>query len=594
MTGRPLRRAPFTYRSMKKERFTFILDRLPRNRGITSSASQITLVFLFVAILVVPIPGLSATSNVPASLDLDAPPTQPTATVTLDGEVLCRVRGVTAYPAERRAQNIAARIQSLAADPSVLPETFRVEEAVDRVNILGGDDRFVMSVFDADAALEGISRQHLAEGIRTRMIEAVISYRHDRSTRILLINTAYALAATLGLVLLLVFLHRAFRWSLATAEPRFMARIEGLEAQSFRIIRAKRLWTALRGLLHALHIVLLTVIGYMYLNLVLGLYPWTRSLARRLFAVFLDPLRTMGAGFLDALPNLAFLVILIVVTRYGLKAVRLFFIGIAHGTVTLSGFEREWAMPTYRIIRMLLIAFSLVVAYPYIPGSQSEAFKGISIFLGVIFSLGSSSLIGNVIAGYTMTYRRAYKLGDRIRVNDIEGDVVEMRLLVTHLRTVKNEEIVVPNSLILNSHVINYTTLAGSRGLILHTTVGIGYEVPWRQVEALLRMAAERTPGLLSKPQPFVLQKSLGDFAVTYELNVYTDDPQAMPQLYTALHQNILDVFNEHGVQIMTPAYEGDPDQPKLVPKDQWFAAPAKNLVELTTGSDTDRATTSK
>ena len=585
MTGWPPRRTPLTYRSMKKERLTFILDQQPRNRGIAPSVSHIALVFLFVAILVIPILGLAATSNAPASLDLDAPPAQATATVILDGEALCRVRGVTAYPAERRAQNIAARIQALAADPLLLPESLHVEETVDRSNILGGDDRFVMSVFDADAALEGISRQHLAEGIRTRFIEAVISYRHDRSTRVLLINTAYALAATVGLVLLLVFLHRAFRWSLATAEPHFMTRIEGLEVQSFRIIQAKRLWTTLHGLLHTLHIVLLMVIGYMYLNLVLGLYPWTRSLARRLFAVFLDPLRTMGTAFLDALPNLAFLGILIVVTRYGLKAVGLFFIGMAHGTVTLSGFEREWAMPTYRIIRLLVIAFALVVAYPYIPGSQSEAFKGISIFLGVIFSLGSSSFIGNMIAGYTMTYRRAYKLGDHIRVNEIEGDVVEMRLLVTHLRTVKNEEVVVPNSLILNSHVINYTTLARSRGLILHTAVGIGYEVPWRQVEAILRMAAERTPGLLSKPQAFVLQKSLGDFAVTYELNVYSDDPQAMPQLYTALHQNILDLFNEHGIQIMTPAYEGDPDRPKLVPKDQWFAAPARNPATLTTGS---------
>jgi small-conductance mechanosensitive channel len=195
----------------------------------------------------------------------------------------------------------------------------------------------------------------------------------------------------------------------------------------------------------------------------------------------------------------------------------------------------------------------------------------------VIFSLGSSSVIANVIAGYTMTYRRAFKLGDRIRVDDIAGDVVEMRLLVTHLRTIKNEEVVVPNSLILNNHVINYSTLAKSRGLILHTTVGVGYEASWRQVEAMLRVAAERTPGLLKEPSPFVLQKSLGDFAVTYELNVSCDNPQAMSQLYTALHQNILDVFNEYGVQIMTPAYEGDPKTPKVVPKDQWFAAPAKN-----------------
>jgi small-conductance mechanosensitive channel len=176
-----------------------------------------------------------------------------------------------------------------------------------------------------------------------------------------------------------------------------------------------------------------------------------------------------------------------------------------------------------------------------------------------------------------MTYRRAFKVGDRIKVNDLIGEVVETRLLVTHLRTVKNEEIVVPNSLILNSHITNYSTLARSRGLILHTTVGIGYETPWRQVEAMLRLAAARTPGLLKEPPPFVLQKSLDDFAVTYEINVYCDNPQAMGRLYTALHQNILDVFNEYGIQIMTPAYESDPEQPKVVPKGQWFMAPATN-----------------
>jgi small-conductance mechanosensitive channel len=179
------------------------------------------------------------------------------------------------------------------------------------------------------------------------------------------------------------------------------------------------------------------------------------------------------------------------------------------------------------------------------------------------------------MAGYTMIYRRAFKVGDRISVENLTGDVTETRLMVTHLRTVKNEEIVVPNSTIINSHVINYSTLAGTRGLILHTTVGIGYETPWRQVEAMLCLAADRTPGLLKEPAPFVLQKSLGDFAVTYELNAYCDNAQAMNRLYTAMHQSVLDVFNEHGVQIMTPAYEGDPEKPKVVPKDQWFQAPA-------------------
>jgi small-conductance mechanosensitive channel len=175
-----------------------------------------------------------------------------------------------------------------------------------------------------------------------------------------------------------------------------------------------------------------------------------------------------------------------------------------------------------------------------------------------------------------MTYRRAFRIGDRVKLGQYVGDVAQMRLMVTHLRTLKNEEVVVPNSSILSSEVVNYSTLAQQRGLILHTTVGIGYETPWRQVEAMLVEAAGRTPGLLREPPPFVLQTALGDFCVTYEINVYCDTPHVMALLYTELHRNILDVFNEYGVQIMTPSYEADPAEPKLVPKEQWYAAPAR------------------
>lgn len=465
--------------------------------------------FACVALLACPTLATPATSNVShpsAAFDLDATPAQTVSTVSMDGEVLFRVHGVTAYPADRRAHNIMARMHAIAADPLIQPHAIHIEETEDRSTILAGD-RFVMSVFDGDAKLEGVARQILAENIRARVADAVVAYRHERSSRVLLIDTAYAGVATIILVGVVLALRRGFRWFDAAAERRFRARIEGLEAQSFQLVQARRVRTLLHRAVDAVRIGTLVVLGYVYLNLVLGLYPWTRPLALRLFAILLEPLRTMGAAFVDTLPNLIFLAILIAVFRYGLKVVRLFFTGVDHGTVTLSGFEREWAMPTYRIVRLLMIIFVLVVAYPYIPGSQSEAFKGISIFLGVIVSLGSSSFIANMIAGYTMTYRRAYRLGDKIKVGDIEGEVVEMRLMVTHLRTPKNEEIVVPNSLILNSHVINYNTLAKSHGLILHTTVGIGYEVPWRQVEAILRMAAERTPGLLKAPPPFVLQK---------------------------------------------------------------------------------------
>jgi small-conductance mechanosensitive channel len=180
------------------------------------------------------------------------------------------------------------------------------------------------------------------------------------------------------------------------------------------------------------------------------------------------------------------------------------------------------------------------------------------------------------LAGYTLVYRRVFKVGDRVKIADFMGDVMEIRLQVTHLRTIKNEEIVVPSSMIINSHVINYSSLARQQGLILHTAVTIGYDAPWRQVHALLLMAAEKTPGLLREPAPFVLQTSLDDFYVSYELNAYTDNPLTMIQVYSDLHENIQDAFNEYGVQIMSPSYRFDPERPKVVPKDQWYAAPSK------------------
>ncbi len=275
------------------------------------------------------------------------------------------------------------------------------------------------------------------------------------------------------------------------------------------------------------------------------------------------------------LPNLFFLIILVVLTRYVLQAIRLFFERVGKGSISIPGFDSDWALPTERIVRLLTFAFALVIAYPYIPGSGSEAFKGITLLLGLIFSLGSPSVISNLVAGQTLAFRRAFRVGDRVKVGEHLGDVAQVRLLTTYLRSPKNEEIVIPNSLILNREVVNYSTLAPDPGLILHTTVRIGYGTPWRQVEAILLEAAARTRGLFRQPEPFVLQKSLGEFGVLYEINAYTDNAKSMMRLYSALHSNILDLFNEHGVQVMVPAYEGDPEQPKVVPRGQWFPAPA-------------------
>jgi small-conductance mechanosensitive channel len=250
---------------------------------------------------------------------------------------------------------------------------------------------------------------------------------------------------------------------------------------------------------------------------------------------------------------------------------------VEKGNITFSGFYPEWAKPTYKIARFVVIALAAVVAFPYFPGSESPAFKGISIFLGVLLSLGSSSTVSNIIAGLDMTYRRAFLYGDWVKIGDLTGEVTRVRLLVTHLRTFKNEEVVIPNAIIQNSHVTNYSSLAREQGLILHTAVTIGYSTPWRQVHAFLLQAAEKTAGILRNPPPFILQTSLDDFYVRYELNAYTDAPQDMPTIYSDLHLNIQDAFNEYGVQIMSPHYIDDPKSPAVVPRERWYEPPAIN-----------------
>jgi len=530
-------------------------------------------VALAATILFTPVAAAEETTPSPAS-GVETETHDAFAPVTLDGQPLFRVHGISGYPAARRAQVISERIAELAADRTVSSDSLAVIDEAGLSRIVAGD-RPVMTVFDAAAAAEGVPRQTLAESIRKRIAEGIRAYRQDRDPRVLLVHAGYALGASVAAVLLFLGLRRTHGRLAAGLERRLKGHLEKLEAHAHRLVQAKHLWMALQGLYTTLYVALGVLLAYLWLALVLDLFPWTRPLAQRLIELFVNPLRAMALGFLGFVPDLVFLGILFVVVRYLLKLIGLFFQGVERGAITIANFEREWAMPTFKIVRLLVVILALVVAYPYIPGSGSDAFKGLTIFLGVIFSVGSSSIIANLIAGYTMIYRRAFRIGDRIQVDDIRGDVTETRLLVTHIRTIKNEEIIVPNSVILNSHVINYSAFAKNRGLILHATVGIGYETPWRQVEEMLTLAAGRTPGLLGDPPPFVLKKSLGDFAVTYEINAYTGDSHGMNRIYTALHGNILDVFNEYGVQIMTPSYEKDPEHPKIVPKEKWYMAPA-------------------
>ena len=502
-------------------------------------------------------------------------PPEQVAEVVIDGETLFRVRGVSAYPADRRAAEIRGRIVELARDPAFDPAALKVEESEEGSRILAGE-RLLFRVLDVDAQLENIERPLLASVAVTKIAEAIGDYRDARGFDNLLRNRLVALVATAVFLLLLWATRRLFRWLVGWTERDVRRGVDHLASKSHHLVHAGQVWSIIATLLRMLRMLVYLLLTYFYLNTVLSLFPWTRPAARLLLNLVLDPLRALGSGFVAELPNLAFLLVLWFVVRYALKVIRAFFESVERGRIVLESFEREWAMPTFKLVRIVVIAFALVIAYPYIPGSDSLAFKGVSVFLGVLLSLGSSSFVSNTIAGLTMTYRGAFREGDRIRVGETVGIVEDTKLMVTRVRTPKNEMVIIPNSNILNMDVINYSQRARDEGLLLHTPVGIGYDTPWRQVEAMLVEAARRTEGLDQGREPFVLQTLLGDFAVTYELNAWCRDANRLPQLYSALHANIQDVFNEHGVQIMSPAYVADPQAAKVVPPERWFEAPAR------------------
>jgi small-conductance mechanosensitive channel len=496
------------------------------------------------------------------------------APVIVDGVTLFSVRGVSAYPAERRAEEIGNRIVAVAANRAIPTSVLKLSELPNGTVIQAGNQA-IMTVLDADAQTEGVDRHVQAQVHLSRIAEAINAYRADREPWLLARRAFYALGATLVFIAAIFLGRRAVRRLHSIFETRYRDRIRGVVVQSFELIGADQLRRILTGLEDFVCLTALVIAAYLWLHIVLSLFPWTRGVGSNLASALVNSFQTMAAGIIRVVPDILFLVVLALVTRYVLTLIRLVFTAIENGTITLRNFDPEWAKPTYRLVRIAVVAFALVVAYPYIPGSDSDAFKGVSIFIGVLVSLGSTSLIGNIMAGYTLMYRRVFKPGDRVRIGDHLGDVERSSAMATYLRTPKNEMLVVPNSKILAEEVLNYSTLAQRQGLILHTMVGVGYDAPWRQVEAMLLEAAARSPGVLREPKPFILQKTLGVFAVTYELNAYSDQPHEMGKVYTQLHQNILDVFNEYGVQIMTPAYEGDPGTAKVVPRAHWYAAPA-------------------
>ncbi len=345
-----------------------------------------------------------------------------------------------------------------------------------------------------------------------------------------------------------------------------------LKIQRVELLSGAQISDGLTGLLRGLRFVAYVSLIYLYVTSVLGFFPATRKLSVELLNYLIEPIGMIGREFIASVPDIIAIAIIIVVTNYVIKLIHMFFNGLERGAITFQGFHREWATPTYKIVRFFVLVLAAVAIFPYIPGSHSEAFRGISVFLGVLVSLGAAGAFSNIVAGVVLTYMRPFSVGDRVKIADTVGDITEKTLLVTRIRTIKNVDVTIPNALVLSSHIINFSSSAMKPPpLILHTSVTIGYDAPWQKVHELLIAAAKRTTHILETPEPFVLQTSLNDFYVTYEINAYTGAPNKMAAIYSELHQHVQDQFNEAGVEIMSPHYTQIRDGNRTTIPDQYL-----------------------
>ena len=532
------------------------------------------MIAILLALAFVSAPGVStAETPTPAPTISQGPPPQSTgAPVIFADETLFVIYdNLGPFTPQDRAQAITERLARLAKDPftRIYPVTAVDREATSEL-VYG--ETVVMTVTDRDAQPTGGTRSETAKAYAEKIQAVLAKSREQVSTRTILIDAGLLLLDTAILAGLLLFFHRTF--------PKIYAKIQGWRGTVIRPIRIQRvellsagqITDTLTGLTKTVRVGAVLILLYMYLTTALGIFPWTRDISTALVEAVLATLRAIGEAFATYIPNLVSIAIIIVVTRYIIKLISLVFTGIERGAITFVGFHRDWAEPTYKIVRFLVVVFAAIAIFPYIPGSQSEGFRGISVFLGLLISLGSAAAVGNVVAGVVLTYMRPFRLGDRVKIADTFGDVTEKTLLVTRVRTIKNVDITIPNALVLSSHIINFSSSATSPApLILHSSVTIGYDVPWRTVHDLLIAAARSTTHILTEPAPFVLQTSLNDFYVTYEINAYTDQPNLMATIYAELHQHIQDKFNEACVEIMSPHYTQVRDGNKTAIPDQYL-----------------------
>jgi hypothetical protein len=468
--------------------------------------------------------------------------------VVVGGDTLFSIaERIGPFPPAARARAVQSRIETIVRDPRFQGDSVGVFTGELTSDLLVGD-MVVMTVTEGDAAAVGLSRDEAAERYATLLEDALHERSEEYAWRSIGIGAAFSVLVTLVLVLVLLGLRRWYP-RLQDAIRAYGAReLKDVKIQELEVVPASRLVQAAMLVLKVALLVLIAALVYFYVPLVLSFFPWTRPLAATWLQYVLVPLAVVTRAIVGYLPNLAFLVVITLVTVYLLKLLHWLFDEVGKGTITFEGFYPEWAEPSYKIVRLLVAALAFIVAWPYLPSSDSTAFKG-------------------VVGGVVMVYMRPFQVGDRVQIADTVGDVIEKTLLVTRVRTSKNVEITIPNSMVLGSHIVNYSNSAREGRLILNTAVTIGYDVEWRRMHETLIEAALATEGIRPDPRPFVLQTALGDFAVSYELNAYTDEAKHMARIYSELHQSIQDRCAAAGIEILSPAYTSYRDgSPSTIP----------------------------
>jgi small-conductance mechanosensitive channel len=457
--------------------------------------------------------------------------------------------------AEERAVAVNKRIQQLYEDDFFKEDSLLLVRNENDYVIIYKNEIPVMAITELDALWQNMPADKMADDYLNKIKQAIVKEKEANSFINWLKRISFIVLVFVGVVFIIYLINKFFNFISGYFTNNSEKFLNGLTIRKVKLLNPAQYEKMVIRLTNFIRIVVIITTLYLSLPLLFYIFPGTKDITNTLLNWILTPTKNILNSILNFLPDLFTIIVIYLFTYYLVRALKYFSKEIGSGNLHVAGFPKEFARPSFNIIRFLLYAFMLVIIFPYLPGSSSPAFQGVSVFLGVLLSLGSSSAINNIIAGLVITYMRPFKIGDRVKIGDVTGDVIEKTTLVIRIRTIKNEDITVPNSTVLSANTINYSANALDKGLIIHTTVTIGYDAPWKDVQQALINAALRTELILNEPTPFVLQTSLDDFYVSYQLNAYTKDANAQATIYSELHKNIQDCFNEAGIEIMSPHY---------------------------------------